>query len=193
MSSKHETGALAQHTVKDCEPAPSALRIVHSAATPSESPVAACSALEANEAAPGVQPALGLMAARALEWNASTGRVTLLLGTREVQARLLPVVDPVVIKRAIEISEYVIVQPEGAEWLVIGVLRTCATPGIDVGDDYTIQARRVRVKAEHELTLSTGLVELGMRAFGSLKMVATEITSRARGLHRLVGMPLKLN
>ncbi|MGC4070382.1 MAG: hypothetical protein QM784_38105 [Polyangiaceae bacterium] len=80
-------------------------------------------------------PALpGLAAGQVLAFEVETGELVLRMGTLELPARLHSSVEAVVVKRAKERGELVIAQQHGNGLEVIGVLRTSATPGLDVGD-----------------------------------------------------------
>lgn len=143
---------------------------------------------------PQLGPAIpGLVAGQAVALDGQSSVVTLRFADVEATATLHPSVEPVVIRRAIERGELVIAQQASTGWLVIGVLRTSATPGLDVGDDYVIEARRLRVDVHDELWLIAGATEFVMHAFGTASLVAKEISARAKGVMRLVGIPLKLN
>jgi hypothetical protein len=188
MASKYETGAVAQTTADAGEltQVASGLRVIPGARGEDDLPIEAATA----QAAPAF---VGLAAARARSWDADSGVVTLTVGERAIQARLAPEVDPVVIRRAVERHEHLIAQPDGAKWVVLGVLRNCATPGIDVGDDYTIEARRVRVKAEHELTLTAGVARIALASLGRIESIAHYITARATAVHKIIGRAIELN
>lgn len=136
---------------------------------------------------------VGLVAAEPVEQDGRSGAVTLRVGSTEVTARLLPAVEPVVVRRAIERGEVVIAQQNPDGWVVVGVLRTCATPGIDVGDDYVIEARRVSVRAEHELSLVSGAARIAVAAIGRIETVAKNITSRASAVQKIIGRAIQLN
>lgn len=146
-----------------------------------------------HRAKPATPSPVGLVAAQPLSFDVGTGAVTLRVAGTEVTARLLPAVEPVVVRRAIDRGEVVIAQQDPDGWVVMGVLRTCATPGIDVGDDYVIAARRVSVKAEHELSLISGAARIAVTAIGHVETVAKHITARASLVHKIIGRAIQLN
>ena len=190
MPSEYKTGAVPRHTPEECEA--SELRMVTS--TQSSNDVLPNRQVTSDPSAGAKpEPMIGLVAARALSWDAAAGIAKLRVGQREFEARLAPEVDPLILRRAVEVSEHVIVQPEGEEWLILGVLRNCATPGIDVGDEYTIEARRIRVKAEHELTLTSGLARIALASIGRIESAAKFITSRAAAVHKIIGRAIEMN
>lgn len=111
----------------------------------------------------------------------------------EADAKLAPTVDPVVVQTAVARGETVIVQ-EGASGLtVLGTLRTSATPGVDKGDEYVIEARRVKVHGDDSVSLISGATQFAVRAVGMVETIATNITSRASSVHKLIGRMLHLN
>src|SRR5882757_9099117 len=100
------------------------------------------------------QTALPAMtAAKALFLEGDSVRIQ--AGAAIVMAKLDPSVHPSVVATAVARGERVIVQQEEGTWLVVGVLRTSPTPGIEEADEYTIKAARVRVRATDEVTLAT--------------------------------------
>jgi sulfur transfer protein SufE len=76
---------------------------------------------------------------------------------------------------------------------VLGALRTSATPGIDRGDEFTIEARRIHVRADSELKLVSGLVQIALTATGHVETIARDITARASSVHKIIGRMLHLN
>jgi hypothetical protein len=136
---------------------------------------------------------LGLVAAEARALNRENDLVALRIGAVELPATLHPSVDPVVVLRAIERRELVIAQQQDKDWVVIGVLRTSATPGLDVGDEYVIEARRVTVRAEHELVLTSGLARFAIAAIGRIEGIARNITTRASAVNKVIGRVVQLN
>jgi hypothetical protein len=76
---------------------------------------------------------------------------------------------------------------------IAGALRTAPTPGIDKGEDYVIQAKRVDIRADHEVAIVAGAAQIVLRGLDRIEMLATDITSRARSVHRLIGRMLHLN
>lgn len=111
----------------------------------------------------------------------------------EVEATLAKCVDPIVAETAVARGETVIVQ-EGEQGLVVlGVLRTTATPGVDKGDEFVIEANRVKVVGAHEVSMISGAAQVAVRAIGMVETIATNITTRAAGVHKLIGRMLHLN
>lgn len=135
----------------------------------------------------------GLCAATVVDWDGQGNVVTLRSADVEWAATLHPSVDPVVIRRAAARGELTIVQRVSDSWQVIGVLRTSATPGLDPGDDYLIEARRVTLRAEHELVLTSGAARFALAAFGRIECIARHITSRASAVHKIIGRVIQLN
>jgi hypothetical protein len=111
----------------------------------------------------------------------------------EADARLAPSLDPIVVRTAIERRETVIVQEGEEGYVVLGVLRTAPTPGVDKGDEYVIEARRLHLNADHELSLVSGASQIALRAIGMVETIATSITSRASSVHKIIGRMLHLN
>jgi len=142
----------------------------------------------------GPPPApVGLFAARVDAFDEAARTVRLLLGSRAVTATLDPPLDPLVIRTALERQERVIAQAEGNGFVVLGALRTSATPGVDAIDDITLRAKRVAIEGQHEVRITSGSASFVMRARGYIESVATDITSRASSLHKIVGRMIRLN
>lgn len=115
------------------------------------------------------------------------------IGRATVRGVLDPSVHPAVIATAIAREERVIVAREGAEWVVLGVLRTSPTPGIEEAEEYVIRAGRIRMRAGDELTMASGKASIAVRAYGAVETLAEQITSRASAIHKIVGRMLHLN
>jgi hypothetical protein len=111
----------------------------------------------------------------------------------EADATLSKSVDPIVVQTAVARGETVIVQEAEQGLVVLGVLRTTATPGVDKGDEFVIEANRVKVVAAHDVSLISGTAQLAVRAVGMVETIATNITTRAAGVHKLIGRMLHLN
>lgn len=123
-----------------------------------------------------------------------TGRVAILAhGERRIEARVDDAVDGAVLKGAVSRGERVIVEHALASWTVIGALRTRATPGIDFGDEYVIEARRVTIAGDDAVVLKSGSASIALRAYGFVETLASDITARASRAHKLVGRVLRLN
>lgn len=134
-----------------------------------------------------------LVAAQLVELDEEARTATLRVGTAVARAVLDGAVDLSVMRTALARRERVIAQREAAGWLVVGALRTAATPGVDEGDDFIIKARRVAVQAAHEFSVVSGAASLVLRAYGQVETLAEDITSRAAGLHKLIGRMIRLN
>lgn len=135
----------------------------------------------------------GLVAARVDGFDEDRREVRLDAGGELVSAALDPAVEAAVIHTALARGERVIAQREAAGWVVLGTLRTTATPGVDEGDQFVIKARRISVAAAHELSFVTGAASFVMRAQGQVETFAENITSRASSLHKIIGRMIRLN
>jgi hypothetical protein len=134
-----------------------------------------------------------LCALRIESFDEATRTVTLLAGDEVGTASLDAALDPAVLRTAKVRGERVIAQREGGAWVVLGALRTAATPGVDEGDEFLIKARRVAVVAAHELSLVTGAASLALRARGHIESIGQDITSRAASVHKIIGRMIRLN
>lgn len=142
----------------------------------------------AGEAAP-----LGLVAVRVEAIDEAARTVRLRVGGAGVDANIDPSVDPAVLRTALRRGERVITQREAGAWVVLGALRTAATPGVDEGDEFTLKARRIMVEAAHEFSVVSGAASLVLRAYGHVETLAHDITARASGVHRIIGRMIRLN
>lgn len=133
-----------------------------------------------------------LMAATPLAWDETTGTVTLRAGGAERTARLAPSVSPIVVQTAVARGEFVVIVEDG-DWVVVGALRTSATPGVDRGEDYVIEAQRIELRADHRAAIVVGAAQIVVDAIDRVEVLAQDITSRARRVHKLVGRILNLN
>ncbi len=130
--------------------------------------------------------------AKVERYDEETGAVTLDVNGEEVLAALDPSVDPAVIRTAVLRRERVIVADEGG-WVVLGALRTAATPGVDEGEEFMIKARRVAIVAAHEFHVVSGAAALALRAVGHVETIAQDITTRASSVHKIIGRMIRLN
>lgn len=137
-------------------------------------------------------PAPAITVAKVERYDEATGAVTLLVAGQEVQAALDPSVDPAVIRTAVLRRERVIAADEGG-WVVLGALRTAATPGVDEGEEFMIKARRVAIVAAHEFHVVSGAAAIAVRAMGHVETIAENVTSRASSLHKIIGRMIRLN
>lgn len=149
-----------------------------------------------NQTAPEsiVREALELpavVAAKALVLEGTS--VQIRVGSKVATATLDPSVHPSVVATAVARGERVIVQHENGAWVLLGVLRTSPTPGIEEADEYVIRAARVRVKAGDEFTVASGSASFAVRAYGTIETLAEQITSRASAVHKIIGRMLHLN
>lgn len=150
--------------------------------------------VDAASPRPTVEPASDLpaiVAATPVVLEGTSVRVR--VGSLEAEATLDPSVHPSVVATAVARGERVIVQREGGAWVLLGVLRTSPTPGIEEADEYLIRAGRVRVRARDEFTVASGAASFAVRAYGTIETLAEQITSRASAVHKIVGRMLHLN
>jgi len=130
----------------------------------------------------------GLTAVRIVGLDVTTRRVILRVGGTEADAAIDAAVSTTVLETALARGERVVAQHEAGEWVVLGALRTVATPG-----DYVISARRLRVEADHELSLKAGTQSLVISAARGIELLAEDITARAAHVFKLIGRTLRLN
>jgi hypothetical protein len=116
------------------------------------------------------------------------------VGGQLVEAARDPSVHAAVLEGAMARGERVLVErnAEGA-WTVIGALRTQPTPGVDVVEQYTIEADRVTIRGRTDVTLTSETAGLVVRALGEVESYADRIISRAEGVHKIIGRILRLN
>lgn len=137
---------------------------------------------------------LGLCALRVVALDAQARTATLAGPEGSLDARLEPSLDVVVVETALARGERLIAQREGGVWVVLGALRTAATPGVDRGDDYVIEARRIAIRGDHAVDLVAGeTASIALRAVGRLEILAKHISSRAEGMHKLVARMIHMN
>ncbi len=142
-------------------------------------------------AAPGFEGGMSALAVVGLDEDGRTA--TLAVGARTVTARLDDALHAIVVRGAIARGERLVVQREAGELVAIGALRTAPTPGIEPGDDFVIEARRVVVRADHEVSLAAGTSAIALRAVGHLELLARNITARAEGVQKLFARLIELN
>jgi hypothetical protein len=149
-------------------------------------PVSSTTGVRRPAAAPGIVAAVLV---------AFDGKSTasLQIGGETIEAAVDAAVDPAVLRTALARRERVIAQQEGDGWVVVGALRTAATPGVDEGDEFAIKARRVRIEAAHELSVVSGAASVVLRAYGQVETLAQDITSRASQVHKIIGRMIRLN
>jgi hypothetical protein len=93
----------------------------------------------------------------------------------------------------------VLVEVTGERAIIVGALRTQATPGIEQGERFDIKAGEVTIAATRvsidgdEVALNSKTARLVLRAAGEIESFAERIVSRASGVHKIVGRMLRLN
>ncbi len=135
----------------------------------------------------------GLSALVPASFDEARRTLTLRVGSELIEATLDASVEPAVIHTALRRRERLLAQPEAEGWVVIGALRTTATPGVDEADEFLIKAKRIAVVAAHEYSVVTGAASFAMRAIGHVETLGQDITTRASSLHKLVGRMIRLN
>lgn len=118
---------------------------------------------------------------------------TIDLGGRSAEADLDPSVETIVAQTAWARGERLVVTRVGQRYTIVGALRTTVTPGVDDADEITIRAKRIAVLAAHEIAMVAGATSFAMRAIGHVETIAENLTTRANGVHKLVGRILRLN
>jgi hypothetical protein len=111
----------------------------------------------------------------------------------EAMATLGKNVDRAVVETSVARGETLIVQESPNGLLVLGALRTAATPGVDKGDEFVIEANRIKMVGAHQVSIVSGAAQLAVRAVGMVETIANDITTRAAGVHKLIGRMLHLN
>jgi hypothetical protein len=124
---------------------------------------------------------------------ADDGGAVLLVDGARLAASVDPAVDVAVLRTAARRGERVVAQREGGVWLVVGALRVSATPGVDEMDEVVVRGNRVYLEGTHEISVRSGAASLVLRAQGYVETMASDITTRARAVHKLVGRVLRLN
>jgi hypothetical protein len=142
---------------------------------------------------PVAEAAAPALSALPLARVAPDGRVVLRIAGLEVTADVDPSVDVAVLHTAARRGERVIAQHEDGRWLVLGALRASATPGVDEMEEVIVRGRRLHLEGTHEITVRSGSASLVLRAQGYVETFASDITTRARAVHKLVGRVLRLN
>lgn len=143
--------------------------------------------------APARPASTGLVAARVEAFDEAARSARIALGGSAFEAKVDASVDAAVLHTAVRRGERAIVQEEAGAWVVLGVLRTAATPGVDEMDDLELRAKRIALVADHEVRLSTGQASVVLRARGYIESIANDITTRATSLHKIIGRMLRLN
>jgi hypothetical protein len=133
-----------------------------------------------------------LHAAIPVRWS-EEGLVLSFGAAREVTAKLDSALDRAVVETALRTSERLLIQPEGDGWVVLGALRTRATPGVDELEEVAIKARRLRLEGTDEVQIVSAAASMILRVTGAVETIAKDVTVRATGLHKLIGRVLHLN
>ena len=167
-------------------------------ATPNKSSMRASGATSPTALAPIqlVQPtSMSLARIVSLDGEAAVVEV----GGRSLKATADAAVDSSVLETAQRRGERVLVEVTGDRAVIVGALRTQATPGIEraerfdiKADHVTIAATRVSIDGE-EVALNSKTARLVLRAAGEIESFAERIVSRASGVHKIVGRMLRLN
>jgi len=136
-------------------------------------------------------PALGIARIHYVDLEKRTGDIT--VSGRLVTAKVDPTVHFSVLKTAEERGEPVLVEQRGAEICIVGALRTQPTPGVDKMSTILLEADRIEIKAKEEITMSSGVAAIAVRAIGEVETYAERIVSRAESVHKIIGRMLRLN
>jgi hypothetical protein len=129
----------------------------------------------------------------------ASGAAVIDVGGRSMKATVDGAVDAAVLETAQRRGERVLVEVAGERALIVGALRTQATPGIEQTDRFDIKAGEVTIAATRvsidgdEVALSSATARLVLRAAGEIESFAERIVSRASGVHKIVGRMLRLN
>jgi hypothetical protein len=134
----------------------------------------------------------GLFTVSAISCEERKARVRFASG-EEVTARFSVALDEAVVRTAIARGEILIAEEDREGVILLGALRTAATPGVDRGEEFVVEAKRITIQGEHELHLRAGATQLVLRAVGLVETIARDITTRAAGVHKIVGRMIHLN
>lgn len=117
------------------------------------------------------------------------------VGGRSLVAKASPTLQRAILVTAMRTGEPVLVERNAdGSLVVVGGLRTQATPGVDDMKEIHLEADRIHLKGRREIVLSTeGVASLALRAAGEIETYADRIVSRAEELHKIVGRMLRLN
>lgn len=147
----------------------------------------------ASPASPARPAKAGLFVAVPLALDEEKGIVRVRVGSDEVDAKLAAWLHPSVVKTALTRGEPLVAQDEDGAVVIAGALRTQATPGIERGEDYRIEAERVEVVGAQQVSLVSGASQVVLRAMGMVETLAQDITARASRVHKIVGRMIHLN
>ncbi|MCB9596657.1 MAG: hypothetical protein H6719_28290 [Sandaracinaceae bacterium] len=114
------------------------------------------------------------------------------VGARERDASVDASVDPRLLTRSHESGARVVMETQGGQATIVGVLLTAPALTVDRDGDVHASVRRFVVEATDEAMLKTrrAMVRLGAR---DIEHYADEIKTRARDTVRLLGAIIRLN
>lgn len=121
------------------------------------------------------------------------GKLEIKMGNKIMPALLDPMVHPAVIRTADESGEPVMVEQRDGELYVVGALRTQPTPGVDKMETINLEAEHINLKAKTDITMTSGVAAIAVRAIGEVETYAERIMSRAESVHKIIGRMLRLN
>lgn len=112
-----------------------------------------------------------------------------------MQTSPLGTVHPAVLRTACERGEPVLIERSAdGSVRVVGALRTQPSPGVDAMEEVTIEADRIHLRGQKEVTLESGAAaRIALRAVGEIETYASRILSKAEEVHKIVGRMLRLN
>lgn len=124
-----------------------------------------------------------------------------------IDVALHPTLDVAVARTAARTGEPVVFVDGDDGPVVVGALRTRATPGVDEteevviratrvaleGDAVEVRGRRVAVEGDEQIALRSKAAFVVLRAASEIESFADRIVTRAEGVHKLVGRMLRLN
>jgi hypothetical protein len=114
-----------------------------------------------------------------IAWRGRKEAVTAVIGDE---------VDRVLVERALESGDAVLVEAEpGATPVIVGILQTRVPTKLE------LKAAVVHIEAEREVLLRAGGAAMRIREDGEVELVGSRILTMSRGLFRIVGRVLRLN
>lgn len=143
----------------------------------------------AAEVAPaGGAAAAGLRTARLLRVSGKDVRIAWRGRQEAVTAVIGDEVDPVLVTRALESGDAVLVEVDpGSTPVIVGILQTRIPTKLE------LKAATIHIEAESEVLLRAGGAALRLREDGEVELVGSRILTMSRGLFRIVGRVLRLN
>jgi hypothetical protein len=137
---------------------------------------------------PAPAPVPSLRTARLIASQGRAAKIAWRGSSEAIDAVVAPEVDPQLVARAAARSDAVLVEHAPNERpLIVGVVQT------RIPDEVEINARVIRLNAEHEILLRSGTGAVRIREDGDIEIVGSRIAASSRGLFRLVGRILRLN